>query len=86
MIDFRHTEYFCSEFIYLLIKLHRRVKEQRGRMALVRHVGASARSLVADGARQAVAALCVPGGGLGFRAATTLDILVVDDSEVIAAW
>ncbi|MHB0957722.1 MAG: STAS domain-containing protein [Pirellulaceae bacterium] len=34
VIDFCHTQFFCSDLIYLLLKIHRRVKEQQGWMAL----------------------------------------------------
>ena len=82
VIDFRHTEYFCSEFIYLLIKLHRRVKEQRGRMALC-GMSAHRREVLSLMALDKLWPLCASQvEALDFVRRHTLDILVVDDSEI----
>jgi anti-anti-sigma factor len=82
VIDFRHSEFFCSEFVYLLLKLHRRVKERRGRMALC-GLSAHQREVLSLMALDRLWPLCTTQAeALDFVRRHTMDILVVDDSEV----
>ncbi len=82
VIDFRHTEYFCSEFIYLLLKLHRRVKERRGRMALC-GLSPHQSEVLSLMALDKLWPLCTTQAeALEFVRRQTVDILVVDDSDV----
>jgi anti-anti-sigma factor len=82
VIDFRHTEYFCSEFIYLLLKLHRRVKERRGRMALC-SLSLHQSEVLSLMALDKLWPLCTTQAeALDFVRRQTVDILVVDDSDV----
>jgi CheY-like chemotaxis protein/anti-sigma regulatory factor (Ser/Thr protein kinase) len=82
VVDFSHTDFFGSDMIYLLLKIHRRVIEQKGLMAFC---GLSSNerevlSLMALDSMWTVRTSC--GEALEFVGRQAIGILVVDDSEV----
>ncbi|MHB8969517.1 MAG: response regulator [Pirellulaceae bacterium] len=82
VIDFRHTEFFCSEAIYLLLKIHRSSKERHGRMALC-GLSAHQREVLSLMALDKLWPLCdSQPEALEFVGRHALNILIVDDSEV----
>ena len=82
VIDFSHTDAFCSEFIFLMLKVHRRVKEQRGRMALC-GLSVHQREVLSLMTLDKLWPLCEsPTEAREIVGRHAIDILVVDDSEV----
>ncbi len=82
VIDFGHTDAFCSEFIFLMLKVHRRVKEQRGRMALC-GLSLHQREVLSLMTLEKLWPLCEsPTEAREIVGRHAIDILVVDDSEV----
>ncbi len=82
VVDFRHTELFGSDAIYLLLKVHRSVKERKGRMTFC-GLSAGEREVLSLMALDNIWTLCqTQADALEYVNRHTMDILVVDDSEV----
>ena len=82
VVDFRHTDFFGSDAIYLLLKIHRRVKENKGRMAFC-GLSANQREVLSLMALDNMWPFCASqADALEYVGRHAIDILVVDDSEV----
>jgi anti-anti-sigma factor len=82
VMDFRHTDFFGSDAIYLLLRIHRRVKENKGRMAFC-GLSANQREVLSLMALDNMWPLCTSqADALDYVGRHAIDILVVDDSEV----